>query len=149
MKARLHPKVHKAMVDELMAQIGEELEARYRKSISEQVDVVLTGWMCVLAHTLHDYGWGQIRLERFFDDFHDALNQLDINANAASCKPTKGIDYGDSSTAIAHLLRDLNESGIDYRAVMNVQQMFVGDTDVCVLADRISRRLPRRKENNK
>ena len=83
MKARLHPKVHKAMVDELMAQLGEELEARYRKSISEQVDVVLTGWMCVLAHTLHDYGWGQIRLERFFDDFHDALNQLDINANAA------------------------------------------------------------------
>lgn len=145
MKANIKPQFDRKMIDALKEQISDEFEREYLEKTQAQIDVLLTGWNICLATVLRNMGFGKKRMFDFFREFHSELVALDVSASAATRKSQPNLDFGDASTAFAHRLRDLNEADINFRELLNVDEIWVNDTEVCALADRISRHLPSQK----
>ena len=109
--------------------------ATSKQTISNNLDATKMIWELTLMVTLRNvYGFGNKRMMKFFDDFHETQNWFEEKSKLTD---TKRDEYSDIDTTIIKLLEMLE--GVDYKDILNMDGIIINGKDLLKIAEKISR----------
>ena len=108
--------------------------ATSKQIISNNLDATKMIWELTLMVTLKDvYGFGNKRMMKFFDDFHETQNWFEEKSKLTDTNRDK---YSNMDTVIIQMMNMLD--GIDYKDILNLDGIVVNGKDLVKIAEKIS-----------
>ena len=109
--------------------------ATSKQTISNNLEATKMIWELTLMVTLRNvYGFGNKRMMKFFDDFHETQKWFE---NKSKLTDTKRDEYSDIDTTIIKMLEMLE--GVDYKDILNMDGIIINGKDLLKIAEKISR----------
>ena len=108
--------------------------ATSKQTISNNLEATKMIWELTLMVTLRNvYGFGNKRMMKFFDDFHETQNWFE---NKSKLTDTKRDEYSDIDTTIIKMLGMLE--GVDYKDILNMDGIIINGKDLLKIVDKMS-----------
>ena len=108
--------------------------ATSKQIISNNLEATKLIWELTLMVTLRDvYGFGNKRMMKFFDDFHETQKWFEEKSKLTD---TKRDEYSDLDTVIIQMMNMLD--GIDYKDILNLDGIVINGKDLVKIAEKIS-----------
>ena len=108
--------------------------ATSKQTISNNLEATKMIWELTLMVTLRNvYGFGNKRMMKFFDGFHETQKWFD---NKSKLTDTKRDEYSDIDTTIIKMLEMLE--GVDYKEILNMDGIIINGKDLLKIADKMA-----------
>ena len=108
--------------------------ATSKQTISNNLDTTKLIWELTLMVTLRNvYGFGNQRIAKFFDDFHETQNWFEEKSKVTDTSRDK---YSNMDTVIIQMMGMLD--GIDYKDILNLDGIVIDGKDLVKIAEKIS-----------
>ena len=108
--------------------------ATSKQTISNNLEATKMIWELTLMVTLRDvYGFGNKRMMKFFDDFHETQKWFE---NKSKLTDTKRDEYSDIDTTIIKMLEMLE--GVDYKDILNMDGILINGKDLLKIVDKMA-----------
>ena len=108
--------------------------ATSNQTISNNLEATKMIWELTLMVTLRNvYGFGNKRMMKFFDDFHETQKWFE---NKSKLTDTKRDEYSDIDTTIIKMLEMLE--GVDYKDILNMDGIIINGKDLLKIVDKMS-----------
>ena len=108
--------------------------ATSKQTISNNLEATKMIWELTLMVTLRNvYGFGNKRMMKFFDDFHETQKWFE---NKSKLTDTKRDEYSDIDTTIIKMLEMLE--GVDYKEILNMDGIIINGKDLLKIVDKMA-----------
>ena len=108
--------------------------ATSKQIINNNLDVTKLIWELTLMVTLRNvYGFGNKRITKFFDDFHETQKWFEEKSKLTDTNRDK---YSNMDTVIIQMMNMLD--GIDYKDILNLDGIVINGKDLVKIAEKIS-----------
>ena len=108
--------------------------ATSKQIISNNLDATKLIWELTLMVTLRNvYGFGNQRIAKFFDSFHETQNWFEEKSKVTDTSRDK---YSNMDTVIIQMMNMLD--GIDYKDILNLDGIVIDGKDLVKIAEKIS-----------
>ena len=108
--------------------------ATSKQIISNNLEATKMIWELTLMVTLRNvYGFGNKRMMKFFDDFHETQNWFEEKSKLTDTNRDK---YSNMDTVIIQMMNMLD--GIDYKDILNLDGIVINGKDLVKIAEKIS-----------
>ena len=108
--------------------------ATSKRIISNNLEATKMIWELTLMVTLRNvYGFGNKRITKFFDDFHETQNWFEEKSKLTDTNRDK---YSNMDTVIIQMMNMLD--GIDYKDILNLDGIVINGKDLVKIAEKIS-----------
>ena len=108
--------------------------ATSKQTISNNLEATKMIWELTLMVTLRNvYGFGNKRIAKFFDDFHETQKWFE---NKSKLTDTKRDEYSDIDTTIIKMLEMLE--GVDYKDILNMDGIIINGKDLLKIVDKMA-----------
>lgn len=105
-----------------------------KQTISNNLDTTKLIWELTLMVTLRNvYGFGNKRITKFFDDFHETQKWFEEKSKLTDTSRDK---YSNMDTVIIQMMGMLD--GIDYKDILNLDGIVINGKDLVKIAEKIS-----------
>ena len=105
-----------------------------KQIISNNLEATKLIWELTLMVTLrHVYGFGNKRMMKFFDDFHETQKWFEEKSKLTDTNRDK---YSNMDTVIIQMMNMLD--GIDYKDILNLDGIVINGKDLVKIAEKIS-----------
>ena len=109
--------------------------ATSKQIISNNLEATKLIWELTLMVTLRNvYGFGNKRMMKFFDDFHETQKWFEEKSKLTDTSHDK---YSNMDTVIIQMMNMLD--GIDYKDILNLDGIVINGKDLVKIAEKISR----------
>ena len=108
--------------------------ATSKQIISNNLEATKLIWELTLMVTLRNvYGFGNKRITKFFDDFHETQKWFEEKSKLTDTNRDK---YSNMDTVIIQMMNMLD--GIDYKDILNLDGIVINGKDLVKIAEKIS-----------
>ena len=108
--------------------------ATSKQTISNNLEATKLIWELTLMVTLRNvYGFGNKRMMKFFDDFHETQKWFEEKSKLTDTSRDK---YSNMDTVIIQMMNMLD--GIDYKDILNLDGIVINGKDLVKIAEKIS-----------
>ena len=108
--------------------------ATSKQTISNNLEATKLIWELTLMVTLRNvYGFGNKRMMKFFDDFHETQKWFEEKSKLTDTNRDK---YSNMDTVIIQMMNMLD--GIDYKDILNLDGIVINGKDLVKIAEKIS-----------
>ena len=108
--------------------------ATSKQTISNNLEATKLIWELTLMVTLRNvYGFGNKRITKFFDDFHETQKWFEEKSKLTDTSHDK---YSNMDTVIIQMMNMLD--GIDYKDILNLDGIVINGKDLVKIAEKIS-----------
>ena len=108
--------------------------ATSKQIINNNLDVTKLIWELTLMVTLRNvYGFGNKRITKFFDDFHETQKWFEEKSKLTDTNRDK---YSNMDTVIIQMMNMLD--GIDYKDILNLDGIVINGKDLLKIVDKMS-----------
>ena len=108
--------------------------ATSKQTISNNLDATKMIWELTLMVTLRNvYGFGNKRMMKFFDDFHETQNWFEEKSKLTDTNRDK---YSNMDTVIIQMMNMLD--GIDYKDILNLDGIVINGKDLLKIVDKMA-----------
>ena len=108
--------------------------ATSKQIISNNLEATKLIWELTLMVTLRNvYGFGNKRMMKFFDDFHETQKWFEEKSKLTDTNRDK---YSNMDTVIIQMMNMLD--GIDYKDILNLDGIVINGKDLVKIAEKIS-----------
>ena len=108
--------------------------ATSKQIISNNLEATKLIWELTLMVTLRNvYGFGNKRMMKFFDDFHETQKWFEEKSKLTDTNRDK---YSNMDTVIIQMMNMLD--GIDYKDILNLDGIVINGKDLVKIAKKIS-----------
>ena len=108
--------------------------ATSKQIISNNLEATKLIWELTLMVTLRNvYGFGNKRMMKFFDDFHETQKWFEEKSKLTDNNRDK---YSNMDTVIIQMMNMLD--GIDYKDILNLDGIVINGKDLVKIAEKIS-----------